>query len=279
MSVPSSPVVNAGLKYVNGMQLSYPATASKLLNVAAGACRDSSNSNDIVLDAAVVINGANVGANGVDVAALANSSVYAVYVIASSNSVFTSSVDLGAGFLQPPGIINPAAAPANPYPVAAMMSLASNAAPVLPFGYDMYRRIGWAFTNGSANILPMWQYGSDETRKYYWDAIVATAVTAGNATSFTAVSLVASVPPIACEVVLDVALTPAVAGDLVAFRPSGSASSNGDARLSGVVVAVAQVAPVAVPCRLSSGVPTVEYKVSAGGDAVAVSVAGFVDYL
>lgn len=62
--MPNTPIVNAGVKYVNGLLLTR--TGNKTLGVAAGAARDSSNTNDIILDTAASVNGLFVGANGVD---------------------------------------------------------------------------------------------------------------------------------------------------------------------------------------------------------------------
>ena len=91
--MPNEPIVNAGLKYVNGLEL--VKTAAKVVNVLPGAARSSGNVNDIILQEAVdvngdglgyavQINGAVVGANGCDQAVLAASSFYAVYLISDS---------------------------------------------------------------------------------------------------------------------------------------------------------------------------------------------------
>src|SRR5208283_4100787 len=78
------PQVNAGLLYVNGLDVSWVSTTA--LSVAAGAARDSSNVNDIVSPTAVSISSAINGAGGLDTGTIAASTFYAVYIIGSSLS-------------------------------------------------------------------------------------------------------------------------------------------------------------------------------------------------
>lgn len=244
--VAQTPIVNAGLKYVNGMNLAR--TANKTMTVAAGAARDQGNTNDIVLDAQVIINGLAVGANGVDLAVLVASSLYAVYIIGDS-TVYNDP--------------------------AAILSLNATA-PNLPAGYDMYRRVGWARTDSSANLLQFWQYGNGQSRMYYYDVGI-TELTAGAATSFTAIDLATSVPPIVTEVLFDILFTPDGATEVAEFLPFGSTATNGIVNF-GTGVAAAQRGMIVVPTALDSGVPKALYKV-ASGDTLTVLTAGFKDFL
>ena len=125
MSTPNTPIVNAGTMYINNLQLSWNASEVTTLSLSAGEARDSTNTNDIILNDPVIIYGNFVGPNGMDQAPIANNSQYAVYVIASSTSIFTSTQELGGGPFNVPVV--------NPYPPAALLSLSSNTAPVLPF--------------------------------------------------------------------------------------------------------------------------------------------------
>ena len=81
------PMVNAGSLYINGLGIS-PGTTNVLVNVAAGAARDSTNQDDIVFGSSVIINSAVNGANGLDTgsATLANNTFYYVFAIGSSLS-------------------------------------------------------------------------------------------------------------------------------------------------------------------------------------------------
>src|ERR1700693_50872 len=246
MSNPNSPIVNAGLKYVNGLGISK--TAAKIISMAAGAARDSTDTNDITLSALVSINGANVGANGVDVAAIVLSSFYAVYVIGDSTDY---------------------------QPVAGLLSLSATT-PNLPGGYDMFRRVGWVLTDGSANILQFWQYGNGEERTYYYDVGIS-ELSGGSSTTFAAIDVATSVPPIATEVLFDITFTPDGATEVAEFLPFGSRASNGIVRF-GTGVAGAQVGSILVPCQLDSGVPKVLYKV-ASGDTLTLLTTGYKDII
>jgi len=279
---PNYPVVNAGLKYANGLGLSK--SADKIVTIAAGAARDSLNINDIALSADVAVNGSVVGANGVDQAVLVANQQYAVYVIASSNSVFTSTDALGGGPsptpTDPPSyILSGIPAPLNPIPPAGLLSLSSNVVPFLPTGYDMYRRVGWVRTDGSANILQFWQYGDGEVRTYYYDAGVK-VLNAGGSATYVNVPLavgvdtdvgVPAVPPYAAEVLFS-AVSSAAAS--VALNPFGSSAANGVVNYAcGSTITL----PVKVPSKLNAGVPTIAYKTSA--PSLTLYVTGIVDYL
>lgn len=246
MTIPNTPIVNAGVKYVNGLEIAK--TAAKVISMAAGAARNSTNENDIVLSSAVSINGALVGANGVDVAALVASTLYAVYVIADSNSYVST---------------------------AGLLSLSATA-PNIPGDYDMYRRVGWVLTDGSANILQFWQYGEGQERQYYYDVGIS-ELSGGSSATFAEINLATSVPPIATEVLFDVTYTPNGATDVAEFLPFGSAATSGFIRF-GYGVAAAQVGVVTVPCRLDAGVPKVLYKVTAG-DTLTLLTVGFTDFM
>lgn len=246
MPIPNTPIVNAGVKYVNGLALTR--TAAKTMTVAAGAARNSSNINDILLPALVTINGLQVGANGVDIAVLVASSMYAVYLIGDSTQYNDT---------------------------AAILSL-NTSAPSLPGGYDMYRRIGWVLTDSSANLLQFWQYGEGQERTYYYDVAIS-ELSAGAATTFTAIDLATSVPPIVTDVIFKALFTPDGATEVAEFLPFGSVATSGNV-VFGYGVAGAQQGMVTVPCQLDSGVPKVLYKV-ASGDTLSLSTAGFVDFM
>lgn len=260
MTTPNVPIVNAGLLYVNGFGIAR--TAAKQITMQLGAARDSTNTNDIVLGPTsatpdepttpavpVVINGATVGVNGVDIAVLVASSFYAVYAIGDST---------------------------NHQPTAGLLSLNATT-PSLPYGYDMYRRIGWVLTDVSANILIFWQYGSGSGRTYYYDVGI-TALTAGTSATYAPIVLTASVPPISTEVLFLATFTANAATDLAHFLPFGSTATNGIAEF-GYGSAAVQVGMITVPSALNAGVPTVQYKVTSASDALTLLTAGFKDTL
>lgn len=314
MAVPNSPVVNGGILYVNDLQLAnlaIPSTpvssyvAGKALVLQPGQARCSQNLNDIHLPQAqvagapyvlnglpvgAVINGLQVGANGCDTAVLAANSMYAVYVIASSLNVNSTTNQLGGGPSPNPLGPIPLPNPVNPYPAAGLLSLrypngpvvvggVVQDKPILPFGYDMYRRVGWASTDAGALLQNFWQYGCDEDRWYYLDnaVLVVAAAAAGPTAVPLAVGVGGSanlpaVPPLATQVSLDVVLS--VAGT-ARFFPFGSSSAAGIVRFS--AGAGAEPGNVTVPENLNAGVPTVNVAVSAG--TAQLSVIGYQDCL
>jgi hypothetical protein len=302
MSLPNTPIVNAGLLYVNGLALDYLVIPSvpvssfvsgKAFIIEPGQARDSTNTNDILLDqqfvngvpyvlnniaVGAVVNGLFVGANGCDQAVLAASSLYNVYVIASSKSTYTSNIELGGGplnYLPPIGAAS--AAPANPFPAAGLLSLASNPAPYLPYGYDMYRLVGSVVTNSSADIVFLSQYGNGGPSLRTYSFAPVSVLSAGAATTFTAVSLASGIPTgDATQVILNVSYTSALAANTAQFLPYGSPLSGGTVGVvsfGGSVVGL-QTGVITVPVGLDAGVPEILYKV-VSGDTLSLSVVGY----
>ena len=243
----NTPIVNAGLKYVNGLELAW--ASDETITMAAGAARDSANSNDIVLSAAATISNITNGANGLDTGSVAASTMYAVYVIGDSTKYEST---------------------------AGLLSLASNSEPSLPAGYDMYRRVGWVLTDGTSDNLLFWQEGMGQVRKYFYDVGIS-ELSGGSATTYTAIDLATSVPPIDTTVILDIAYTPNSATNNAEFLPFGSSATNGVVRY-GCGVAAAQVGQIEVPAKLNSAVPTIQYKVDTS-DALTLLTTGFYDYM
>lgn len=259
---PEIPMVNAGLLYINGLQLSNSAvSANTWFNVAAGACRDHTNVNDIVISNNVVVDIAKVGVAGIDTGAVAASSLYAVYAIGSSAN------QIGNG------------QPYSAYPGTVIIS-ASFVQPALPFGYDMYRRIGTVATTSGSTLRPFTQYGSGATRTMWYGGSLATSITAGASTSFVEVGVNAvttCVAPQTCKVLLNVTLTPATAGNKVTLSATGVSGSD-YASFSGSVAAVAANNMLICPALVDNDTELF-YRVSNAGDAVAIAVRGFEDNL
>jgi hypothetical protein len=265
----STPVQAWDTPYLNGMHLSYASTTT--ITVDAGtatngnfvAANGTPPNNIITLETAVTINAALSGAGGVDQGAIAANTKYYVYAIGNSNSYA-------------PGI-NDQMVYTNPYPGSALIS--TSLTPILPLGYNMYRYIGTVFTNGSSQFVQFYQTGRSVDRTMYYDAAVATAITAGTSTTYANVSLAASVPFPNLKVLLRVSLTPNTAASQTSVAPFGSTSTNGVALVKGQVAAVANPIVVECPCTSNAGVPTVLYKTTSASDSVAISVAGYVDEL
>lgn len=242
--MPNTPIVNAPYLDIDGLDLSF--TSAKIITMSAGRARNSTNENDIILSSTATINGNNVGANGVDIAAIVLSSLYAVYVIGDSTGYMST---------------------------AGLLSL-SFTAPSLPAGYDMFRRVGAVLTNGSANIISFKQTGDDADRMMWYRDAVATGITSGSSATFAAATLAGLIPAIQTDVLFLCAFTPTAAADKLALRATDSSSTNGQAILSGSVAGVAKTDMLWCECNTT---PSIDYKVT--GSAVALSVMAYKDIL
>lgn len=254
------PIVNQPYLALNGLIVSNDATTpNTLLDISAGICRDSNNIIDMVLgnylglsgigtaNASTTINAAVNGINGLDTGSLAASSVYSVFIIGDSS---------------------------NKKPTGAILSLSSSA-PLLPFGYDSIRLIGYWTTDSSSHFLL--GYISSVlggSRTFTFDAPQATAVTAGAATTYTAIDLSTIVPLVnQLPVQISYAFTPGAASRTLKMQ---GANSTGDAvTITGQVTSVIVTGINNVLAQTKSSKPEINYKVSNAGDAVAINVAGY----
>lgn len=262
---PNVPIVNAPSLYVNGLNLSWPVQApSHVVYLSFGAARNNTNVNDIVLNEQVIIDANVVGAaNGLDTGVFTENVVYAVYVIGDSTGYQSSAGLLSASFVQPN----------------------------LPFGYDMYRRVGTAPSYLQAASVPsfadMWQQGDGELKQnFYYGS--PSALVNGNATVWTEVALnqmaQAVVPPVDHGMaVLSLIFTAAVDGDtpnIVPFRSDFASFPTFVSFANVIAPAALQLSYVVdMPYALNAGVPTVVYNVTNAGDTLTLSVVGFYDYL
>ncbi len=246
------PIVNLPASYVNNATIAYGSNTT--LTVAPGQVRDSTNVNDLVLSASTTVNAAVNGINGLDTGSLAANKCYAVFIIADPTGV------------QVTGTI---------------ISLSATA-PTLPFGYGLFRRIGWILTDASSHFLKFYQLGSgaSNVRTYYYDSPVS-VLSGGASATFAAVSLVNGVPAMNAAIFLNAAYTPAVAGNAASIRPTGSsvAANASPVILTGDVIAKAQdFSAIKTVALLATGVPSIDYVVQSS-DALSLSVAGFEDFL
>lgn len=235
--------------YMNGLLIANDATnPDEVVTVSTGSCLNSTNVYQLEVDSALSIDVTVSGLNGLDQGSVAANSLYAIYVVAD---------------------------PVTQLEIGGMFSLASNAVPLLPFGYSAYKLIGYVATDSSSDFLPgYWTAGNSGYRKFVYDAPQATAVTAGNATSYTAVALTALVPAVQnTPVSMAYSFTPGAAGRALNLTP-GNATGNA-VTITGQVTSVIVSGNATVFARVTSSVPEVDYKVSNSGDAVALNVAGY----
>ena len=275
---PNVPIVTESSSYMNGVNLSFTTTTT--ITISAGQCKDSTNSNYILFQNPAVINVRVNGVNGLDVGVLAPNTFYAVFAIGDSgannpNVTFAAGTSgnqpsVGGGGIFVPG--------------AGLISL-SAAAPVLPTGFDMFRRIGYILTNATAApntlVLKFLQEGHSVDRWMYYDApIVCLAATAEAA--FTPLNINVtnnSVPLTDTNVLFEATLHPNAPADFVALQPGSSTNATGYyARMSGDVAAVNHIGNMISPCSNVGGNPTINY-VTDAASTVALDVVGYLDQL
>ena len=159
------PVVSLPVPQISGLVPSYVSATE--LSVSAGQCwmadADGVLTYPVTVDSALTLNSATSGLGGLDTGTIANSTMYYVHVIADA-----------AGFLTPGVIFS-----------------TSLTTPLLPKGasgryYNIFKNVGFAKTNGSAQFLIFWTAGAGATRTHYWDTAIA-QLNAGAATTLTAI--------------------------------------------------------------------------------------------
>jgi hypothetical protein len=232
--------------FIRALGVSYASATT--LTVAAGSCSDSTNSYIIRIDSPITLNAATVGLNGIDTGSLGSSVIYNVFAISSALKGYTQ------------GVI-----------------LSSSVTPLLPAGYDIYRRIGYAVTDIGNNFMKLYQFGLGDKRVYRYD-VANSVLSNGAATVYETISLIQAVPPVATQVFFACKHRPFAAGDYGYLRPTGS-SSAGSVTFSSVVQTVDHYFQIECPCRLDIyNDPSVEYKVM-NNDLLSIDVIGFVDNL
>lgn len=236
-------------QYVNGLRIKYNATTS--LKVETGSILDSTGVYQMDLDTETTVDATASGLNGLDSGSLAASTVYAVFVVGD---------------------------PVTQQATGCMIST-SYTAPLMPFGYSAFALVGYIATDASSHfLLGYWTGGNSAQRLFMYDAPQATAVTAGAATTFTAVTLNSWVPIVdKTPVWIYSQLTPGAASRQLFLQPQVGTGSP--------IIVTGQVTSVVVSSNsylFSSKNSTnqqINYKVTNAGDAAALSVAGYNFYV
>ena len=262
----SKPIVQPNQYYINGLQLSY--ATGTTLTISAGACANSSNQNFITVglplnvaatqtgtepvaagSGAFTLDTAVSGAGGLDTGAMANNTFYAVYAIGDSFDNNAGSVVISENLTSP----------------------------LMPSGYDMYFRIGYVKSDGSADLLAFRQNGTGLDRWMWYDAVIATDVTAGASATYVPVDASAGLPSSQPTMVnWACVFTPTAAEDALVLVPGTSTAAGGYAVASGDVAGVAVSTNLVCPTD-SPNTDAIDYKVT--GSAVAISVQAYLDQL
>ena len=239
MAVQNIPVYDLPFLYISGLQLSNNATTpDSKVDVAIGQCRDSTDSIDIVINEVTTIDADVVGFNGLDTGTLTTNAFYKVFAIADS---------------------------ANYNPSGFILTAQTNSVPVMPFGYDSYRLIGYVKTDGSSDFLVFYMAAgtSGNSRYIQWDAPIAVTVTdSGTSATYSAMNLAVGVPNANfAKVKLYAKWDPNAAGDILTFQASGGV---GDWLPNTAISTTIQDLSFDILPLIAVGVPKVSYKISAG---------------
>ena len=277
---PNYPVVNLGDLYVQGGRLTYASTTT--FTVSPGQFRDSTNINDIVISSTQTVSQAVSGIGGLDTGTIAASTIYYVYAIGSSIYGADNGLDsLSNGSTT-------ASYPDSYLPAGCIISLV-NGQPTLPFGYDMWRRIGAIRTTAGSAIEPFTQsgFGKNRTMRYQTPVAPGAAATAGTTSYATIGALLAIVPQIPVDVIIEASLAPATAGDSLYLAPYGNTVAPGgyQNRMSAAVIQpAAQYLQMICPGAFNAAatpVIEVDYATTAGAGTTAVTfvVTGYIDVI
>ena len=259
MTTPNIPIVNAGDLYITGLRLANDSTTpDEIVTIGIGQCRDSTNANDIVVDAAISASNVVSGAGGLDTGTVAASTLYYVHVIGDST-----------GYNSPTGLLS-----------------LSKTAPVIPGGYDMFRRVGAVSTDGTSDNQKFQQTGNGHNRTTVYDSGTLGVTTTGlpiPSSATTASQTLASIgvftsliPQSAIELHIYASLVANAAGDSLMLAPYGftAASTMFRTNASGTV----EGHVMQVPCNINT-VQQAYYATSSATATVAFTLCGYVDEL
>lgn len=255
--------------YIQGLNIS--AASTTVLAIAPGQARDSTDNVDLPVgfpnlqgnvvpspvaslqNLPLFVSSLVNGANGLDTGAIAASTNYCVWLIGDSRGY---------------------------KPVAGLLSLYSNAAPLLPLGYDSSVLLGFANTNSSKHFLAAQIVQAKYAQAFYLQP-EASVLSGGNATTFTDIDLSGTIAnamvalPDTSIVILDVVFTPAAVGDVVQFRPHGSSATANLPTIVGVAAGLPQQQYISVVCGTATGAAAIDYLVTSSSDSVNVSIFGW----
>lgn len=269
-TIQSSPVYALPFLYISGLDLSVAST--KIIAIAPGQARDSNDIIDMPVgfsnlqgnvvpaiqyqnyQSPLLVNAQTNGVNGLDQGSLAASTQYAVYLIGDSR-----------GYKD----------------VAGIMTLSSNASPLMPSGYDSYRLLGFVSTNASTNFV----FATNPVQlmknaSAYYLSGASAALSGGTSTSFAEVDLnsyvpLASLPNVIVQLL--VTYIPSSAGSYAQFRPADSSATTNLVTISAQSAGIAQTQYIQVIAGPNGSSHTaLDYKVSSSSDSLSFSVVGYI---
>jgi hypothetical protein len=220
------------------------------LKVKAGKCLDDTETWGIEIAEDTILDATVNGVDGLDTGSLEAAKTYSIFVIASQTN------------RKRPRIL---------------MSL-NSATPYVPEDYDLWKRVGFWRTDGSAEFWKIYQSGNGLRRMYKYNALL-NLLSGGTGTSLTAVDVSPAVPAIDnIEIGLKLSFTPNTAGNTANIIPFGG-DDVATTGISGVVAAQPQVGQIVTFAKLDSGVPKIEYKVTEATDSLTIDADYYIDNL
>lgn len=246
---PQTPIVNAPVYYVTDMKMIWLSDTQFI--VSQGACRDYLNSNDLIYPVTQTCSVNVVGVNGMDLAVAQPQDFLHVFAIGDSSK----------------------------YKSPAYILSLNNFKPALPYGYDLYKRIGSIKVDSSAHIVDFAQYGRGDTRTMYYAGGIR-VYNGASSTTYTSLALVGTAgvtglvaPDTATQILLDVSFTPASPSNVLSFK--NPELTEFSVRVSGNYSSVLVPAGVKVPLVGS----VIDYKSTSASDNLILNIAGYIDEL
>jgi hypothetical protein len=157
-------IVNNPYRYVNSLTFTWTSRTQGYVNP--GQCRDSTNNFDMYAYSGITLNLASEGLGGLDQGVLVANQSYSIYLVANIENLSLPSV---------------------------VASLTSSIGPFLPVDYQVFRRIGYFTTDGSAlvNTYLMSGYSNDKIINLDQQFIISVA---SNSSAYTTLPLDTNFP-------------------------------------------------------------------------------------
>ncbi|MEE8385827.1 MAG: hypothetical protein V3S01_07915 [Dehalococcoidia bacterium] len=244
--------------FVEGLYCTNNATDSDHdVDISAGSCRDDADTYDIVSSGTLTGAIDASGANGLDTGVVAANTWYSLWVIA----------DASAGT------------------VAGLFSTSTTEAGLTyPGSYDVARRVGWVLTDASSNIRGFAQSkgGNHRVWTHEVDYDDFKELTAGTATTMTAVDVSAAVPPgaIGCQAMaLQLRTASAIdAGGGLGWNPVGNQNRNWGIA-TGLAAGNDSTSSIIPTLPMLDGTDSIIYRVGLGTSSMDIFVTGWEDSL
>jgi hypothetical protein len=270
---PGFPLFRNTSFFIEGMILSW--ISGTELGITTGNAKDDTDVNTIIMSNSVIINTDNVGANGLDNGVMEIDTYYAVYVIGNSTS-------------NNPNVFFATGTSGNQFSVGGTGRFVNGAGllsknlvrPVLPVGFDMFRRIGFVRTETlGTDILNFVQEGRSTLRKM-WYAEPIPVLVAGVQAGFTTVDLTDALPfnGSVSSVIMTALITPTAASNSAQLKPGDLVSTDGLVSINGVVAGVQQQLQVICPCTFTPNPAAMEIEYKVVG-ILSLNVNGYQDNL